>query len=94
MMTADQLKSRFNLNHALLSVDVLNLIQTLNNIIENLESSYADIESENKALRIEISQLKKRLNQDSTNSSRPPSSDGLKKRTSSLRPKGKNKSGG
>jgi transposase len=45
---------------------------------------------------IRIAELERRLNKNSSNSSKPPSSDGLSKppRTSSLREKGKNKSGG
>lgn len=47
-------------------------------------------------LEARIRELEQRLNKNSSNSSKPPSSDGLSKppRTSSLREKGKNKSGG
>ncbi|MFK7873875.1 MAG: DUF6444 domain-containing protein [Oligoflexales bacterium] len=49
-----------------------------------------------KALTARIVELERRLNLDSTTSSKPPSSDGLSKkpRTKSLRPKGKRNSGG
>ena len=48
------------------------------------------------AQSVRIAELEKRLNKNSSNSSKPPSSDGLSKppRTNSLRPKGKNKNGG
>jgi transposase len=57
-------------------------IESLLEIIERLEAR--------------IRELEQRLNKNSSNSSKPPSSDGLSKppRTSSLREKGKNKSGG
>jgi transposase len=49
-----------------------------------------------RALQARVAELERQLKLDSSNSSRPPSSDGLKKkpRTSSLRGKGKKKSGG
>ena len=47
-------------------------------------------------LTARVAELERQLNLDSSNSGKPPSSDGLKKkpRTTSLRGKGKNKSGG
>lgn len=49
-----------------------------------------------KQLEVRIRELEARLNKNSSNSSKPPSSDGLSKppRTTSLRENGKNKSGG
>ena len=64
-----------------------------------LESLLAIIEAQAetiKQLQAKIADLEKRLNKNSRNSSKPPSSDGLSKppRTTSLREKGRNKSGG
>lgn len=55
------------------------------------------LEKENKALRERIAELERRMGLNSENSSKPPSSDGLKKknhRTKSLRDKSKRKTGG
>lgn len=64
--------------------------------IQHLLDRIIALEKVNAELRAEIEALKKRLNKNSSNSSKPPSSDGLSKppRTNSLRQKGKNKSGG
>lgn len=64
-------------------------VETLLQIIENLRQ-------ENALLRARLAELERRLGLDSSNSSKPPSSDGLKKpsRTGSLREKSGKNSGG
>ena len=55
------------------------------------------LEKENQALRERIAELERRMGLNSENSSKPPSSDGLKKkthRTKSLRGQSKRKTGG
>lgn len=54
-------------------------------LITGLVERVDKLETENAALRAENAELKRRLNMDSSNSSKPPSSDGLKKPN---RPKG------
>ena len=63
---------------------------------EEKDQKIAELEEENKALREKIAELERRLGINSETSSKPPSSDGLKakKRTKSLREKGKRRSGG
>jgi len=65
-------------------------------LIAKLTERIAVLESLIRQQAARIEELEKRLNKNSRNSSKPPSSDGLSKpaRTSSLREKGKNKSGG
>lgn len=65
-------------------------------IISTLLARISELERIVAQQAAEIAELKRRLNKDSSNSSKPPSSDGLKKpsRTSSLREQGKNPSGG
>ncbi|MCX7115838.1 MAG: DUF6444 domain-containing protein, partial [Gammaproteobacteria bacterium] len=65
-------------------------------IINQLLGKIAELEEIVALQAARIAELEKRLSQNSSNSSKPPSSDGLKKpvRTSSLREQGKHKSGG
>ena len=54
-----------------------------------------EMQAELQAVKAELQALKGQLNKNSKNSSKPPSSDGLKKpRTKSLRKKGRKKNGG
>lgn len=65
---------------------------TIESLLEIIEAQATQI----KQLEARIRELEARLNKNSSNSSKPPSSDGLSKppRTTSLRENGKNKSGG
>lgn len=65
-------------------------------IISTLLARISELEKIVAQQAAEITELKRRLNKDSSNSSKPPSTDGLKKpsRMSSLREQGKNPSGG
>jgi len=65
---------------------------TIESLLEIIEAQATQI----KLLEARIRELEARLNKNSSNSSKPPSSDGLSKppRTTSLRENGKNKSGG
>lgn len=65
-------------------------------IISTLLAKIADLEKVVIQQAARIAALEKRLDKNSSNSSKPPSSDGLSKlpRTTSLRENGKNKSGG
>jgi transposase len=65
-------------------------------IISTLLTKIAELEQVVKQQAVRIADLERRLNKNSSNSSKPPSSAGLGKpaRTTSLRENGKNKSGG
>jgi transposase len=57
------------------------LVMVLLTRIEQLESNQSSLESENMSLKAENAELRNRLNQNSQNSNKPPSSDGLTKKT-------------
>jgi hypothetical protein len=61
--------------------------------VGELERENSGLRTENATLRTENGELKRRLGQDSSTSSKPPSSDGLKKKPVSLR-EPSDKSGG
>ena len=65
-------------------------------IIKALEEQNRALQEQVRVLTAKVDELERRLKLNSTNSSKPPSSDGLSKkpRTKSLREKGKRKSGG
>jgi len=69
---------------------VIQLIEKLFEAIDTNEKLVDQIAS----LKARVNELEKQLAQNSSNSHKPPSSDGLKKKVRSLRQKSKNKSGG
>lgn len=61
-------------------LEIKALVCVLLDKIAFLESTVSRLEAENAALRAENAELKARLNSNSQNSSKPPSSDGLRKK--------------
>jgi transposase len=74
-------------------LEIPNDISLLKDLVVRLLSRLEDLEAENIALKLENADLRSRLNQNSTNSSKPPSSDGLSKKPAFPQTSGK-KSGG
>ena len=74
-------------------------VESLKELVQLLIAKIEFLEAENATLRAKVSELERRLKQNSRNSSKPPSSDGLSKpnqnsKKTSLRETGKHQSGG
>lgn len=73
---------------------VIGVIKELSNQIKELQSQVDTLSKENKAVTERVKSLESQVNKNSGNSSKPPSSDGFKKKTKSLRTKSGKKPGG
>lgn len=58
---------------------ILEVVHSLSNEIDSLHSEMSLLRKENDAIHVKIAELEARLNKNSKNSSKPPSSDGYSK---------------
>lgn len=73
---------------------VISAIKELSNEINTLNSQVESLSKDNTALNERVKSLESQVNKNSNNSSKPPSSDGFKKKTKSLRIKSGKRPGG
>lgn len=73
---------------------VMSVIKELTNEIKGLNSQVEKLSKDNKALGERVQSLEKQTRKNSNNSSKPPSTDGFKKKTKTLRTKSCKKPGG
>jgi len=73
--------------------ELIEKVNILTSRLSETEKKYAELELENTELKAKVAELEARLNSNSRNSSKPPSSDGYKKKPAFPRTK-KGKQGG
>src|SRR6187200_1100495 len=71
-----------------------NITQQQQENITQQKAQIQELEKQNLELQLQIHELKARLSKNSSNSGKPPSSDGLKRKPKSLRGKSDRKCGG
>jgi len=70
----------------ILAAEIRELIGALRSEIADLRRENEALRADNAALRAEAAELRRRLDLDSSKSSKPPSSDGLRKKPRSWQP--------